>query len=144
MTVKESLSLRLFPIALRLLAAGFVVFFGGMVVLWALGGVEPGSLLYPLTRWGHDQIATETMLCAVYVVWGVFLWRAADDPASNRLFIDFTVVANFAHFGAMLVMAIAMGGEHTHLLGDVPLGWVSILPVAALWLPVRSQILRTS
>ncbi|WP_433655109.1 hypothetical protein ACQPW1_29860 [Nocardia sp. CA-128927] len=37
-------------------------------------------------------------------------------------------------------MAITMAGEHAHLLGDIPLILVCILPLMVLWLPVRRQI----
>jgi hypothetical protein len=52
-------------------------------------------------------------------VWAIFLFRSARAPLRNRLFLDFNLIANSAHFAAMLVM--------------------STVPVAACWLPVRRR-----
>ena len=65
------------------------------------------------------------MISTIYLVWGAFLWRAASQPFRHRLFIDFTVAANAAHFGLMFLQGLLMPGEHIHLAGDVLLGWAS-------------------
>ena len=77
------------------------------------------------------------MFSTVYIVWALFLFRSARDPLANRLFLDFNLAANCAHFGAMLVMAVAMRDEHQHLAGVVALGLLTTVPLAACWLPVR-------
>ncbi|WP_433655111.1 DUF6632 domain-containing protein [Nocardia sp. CA-128927] len=138
--ISSDFAIRVFPTVIRVIAIIFIAFFCSAWALRTAGVVQPGSLSYALLRWGHDQDATENMLCSIYIVWGIFLWFAADDPAKNWLFINFTIVANVAHCVTMVVMAIVMTGEHAHLLGDIPLILVCILPLMVLWLPVRRQI----
>jgi hypothetical protein len=78
------------------------------------------------------------MFSTVYVGWAIFLFRAARAPQANRLFLDFNLTANSAHFGVMLVMAATMPGERHHLGGVLVVGLLSTVPLAACWLPVRS------
>ena len=59
------------------------------------------------------------MLSTIYVVWALFLFVSARDPIANRLFIDFSLVANTAHFAATLIMAATMPDEHHHIPGVV-------------------------
>jgi hypothetical protein len=77
------------------------------------------------------------MFSTVYIVWALFLFRSAGAPLANRLFLDFNLTANSAHFGVMLVMAAAMRDEHQHLAGVAALGLLTTVPLAACWLPVR-------
>ncbi|MDQ6155143.1 hypothetical protein NMF55_09175, partial [Pseudomonas aeruginosa] len=81
----------------------------------------------------------ELMISTIYLVWGAFLWRAASQPFRHRLFIDFTVAANAAHFGLMFLQGLLMPGEHIHLAGDVLLGWASLLPLMLFWIPQRKR-----
>jgi hypothetical protein len=77
------------------------------------------------------------MFATVYIVWALFLFASARDPLANRLFLDFNLTANAAHFGVMLAMAVAMRDEHRHLAGVVALGLLTTVPLATCWLPVR-------
>lgn len=43
------------------------------------------------------------------------------------MFLNFTVTANVVHFTVMLAEAVFMSGEHLHLVGDVLVGWVSVI-----------------
>jgi hypothetical protein len=132
----SSAAVWLFPIALRVVAIGFVVFFGaGFLALIAGTSIPPA--LGGLVRWGQHGKAYELMICSIYVVWAGFLWCAAKAPVRNKMFLDFTILANAAHFGTMLVEGMVMPGEHHHLHGDVLLGWAALLPLAVLWPPVR-------
>lgn len=79
------------------------------------------------------------MISTIYLVWGAFLWRAASQPFRHRLFIDFTVAANAAHFGLMFLQGLLIPGEHIHLAGDVLLGWASLLPLMLFWIPQRKR-----
>lgn len=78
------------------------------------------------------------MLSTVYIVWAVFLFRSARAPRKNRLFLDFNLTANGAHFAVMLAMAVTMVGEYQHTAGVLALGVISTVPLAACWLPVRN------
>jgi hypothetical protein len=77
------------------------------------------------------------MLSTVYVVWAIFLFHSARAPLAHRLFLDFNLTANAAHFVAMLLMALTMPDEHRHAAGVFALGLISTVPLAACWLPVR-------
>lgn len=124
---------------LRGLGAYFVIFFVGIFVASATKVTSP-ELLYRMLGWGSPGDAEEQMLAIVYIVWGLFLWRAADDPARNRLFIDFTLIANIAHAGLMVIQAFTYSGEHTHLMGDIPVGFAILAVLAAVWIPARRRL----
>jgi len=76
----------------------------------------------------NDHVAP--MLIAVYVVWSVFIIRAARDPLANKMFLDFTAWANVAHGIAMIPHAL-MPGYQGKFLTDIPMVF---LPAIALWL----------
>ena len=122
--------------ALRVVGAIFVVFFVFAFVASATKMTDP-ELLYRMLGWGSPGDAEEQMLSIIYIVWGVFLWRAAKDPFKNGLFIDFTIAANVAHFALMAVQSLVMPGEHTHLYGDVLVGFIVIAILAVPWFAVR-------
>lgn len=123
-------------IAIRLNALAFSLFWSAAFMVLLLG-VDLGPWLTPLIRWGAHGDEYAMMLCSLYIPWGVYLWRAATQPLRHKLLIDFTVVANAGHYGLMTLMAFVIPGAHTHLLGDVLLGWLGLLPLLLTWLPYR-------
>jgi hypothetical protein len=72
-------------------------------------------------RCGHSHLHVPPMLMVIYIVWGVFLLRAASDPRSYGSFLSFTMWANFAHG---LLMVAQAGSEISHYwskyLTDIP------------------------
>lgn len=128
------------PAMIRLTAVGYLLFFVPNLIL---ATTHHANRLPPpwarLFDWGAggDQVAV--MFSTVYIVWALFLFASATDPLANRLFLDFNLTANSAHFAAMLAMAVAMRGEHQHLAGVVALGLLTTVPLAACWLPVRRR-----
>jgi hypothetical protein len=141
------------PRFLRLLAVFFLLFFGGALAMVLSGldqtllGLSCGPAVLGLARWGNRGGGGqdyELMIAVIYLVWGAFLWRAAVEPLRHRLFIDFTVAANVGHFGLMLLQSLLLTGERMHLAGDVLLGWLCLIPVIVLWLPVRARALAAS
>jgi hypothetical protein len=129
---------RALPIVLRVIGASFVVFFT-LGLISSAARIEAPDPLRALVQWDELGNAEEQMLSIVYVVWGAFLWFAARDPLRHRMFIDFTLIANAAHFLLMFVQGIAIDGEHAHLVGDVPTGIGLVGVLAATWLPVRRR-----
>jgi hypothetical protein len=126
------------PAMIRLTAVGYLLFFVPDLVLAAthhIGGLPP--VLARLFDWGQGGDPVAVMFSTVYLVWALFLFRSAKAPLVNRLFIDFNLTANVAHFGAMLVMAVSMQDEHQHIAGVLALGLITTVPLAACWLPVR-------
>lgn len=117
----------------------FIVFFTLAFIASATKSDMP-DLLYRMTGWGDIGDAEEQMISVVYIVWGLFLFAVARDPQRNRLFIDFTLAANLAHFALMGVQALTYAGEHTHLYGDVLLGFAILAILAAVWIPVRGRL----
>jgi len=129
------------PLMIRLTALGYLAFFVPNLMLAATDRISTlPPLLGRLFDWGgRGDPAVAVMFCTVYVVWAIFLFRSARDPSANRLFLDFNLTANAAHFAVMLVMAVTMPDEHQHIAGVIALGVISTVPLAACWLPVRSS-----
>jgi hypothetical protein len=131
------------PLLIRLTALGYLAFFVPNLVLAATDRIcTLPPLLGRLFDWGEGGCgdpAVAVMFSTVYVVWAIFLFRSARDPIANRLFLDFNLTANAAHFAVMLVMAVTMPGEHQHIAGVIALGVMSTVPLAACWLPVRNS-----
>ncbi len=128
------------PVMIRLTAVGYLLFFVPNLVLAAthhINGLPP--LLARLFDWGEGADPVAVMFSTVYIVWALFLFASARAPLANRLFLDFNLTANGAHFAAMLVMAVAMHDEHRHLAGVLALGLITTVPLAACWLPVRRR-----
>lgn len=121
------------PAMIRLTAVGYLLFFVPDLV-FAI--THRTNVLFD---WGAGGDAVAVMFATVYIVWALFLFASARDPLANRLFLDFNLTANAAHFGVMLVMAVTMRDEHGHLAGVVALGLLTTVPLAACWLPVRRR-----
>jgi hypothetical protein len=128
----------LLPLMIRVTAIGYLLFFVPNLLLAATHHIDtlPPSLAR-LFDWGGGTDASAVMLSTVYVVWAIFLFQSARAPRAHRLFLDFNLTANAAHFAVMLLMAISMPGEHRHTVGVLALGLISTVPLAACWLPVR-------
>jgi hypothetical protein len=126
------------PVMLRLTAVGYLAFFVPNLILATthrIGTLPP--VLGKLFDWGAGGDEIAIMFSTVYIVWAIFLLASARDPSANRLFLDFNLAANGAHFAVMLAMAVAMPDEHQHIAGVLLLGMITTVPVAACWLPVR-------
>lgn len=130
-------------VTIRLTAVGYLLFFVPDLILASTHRVDAlPPLLARLFDWGAGGDAIAVMFSTVYVVWALFLFAAARAPLANRLFLDFNLTANTAHFCSMFVMAVAMRDEHRHLAGVVALGLLTTVPLAACWLPVRRRTTR--
>jgi FtsH-binding integral membrane protein len=57
------------------------------------------------THCGGEHLHVPPMLMVIYIVWGVFLLRAAQNPEGYRSFLNFTAWANLAHGALMVVQA---------------------------------------
>jgi hypothetical protein len=137
----HSIDLGPLPIVIRVIAAGFFMFFTGAAVVSASGTELPG-ILHDTFQWGHSRTPEEVMICAIYIVWAVCLWIAARDPVSYGLFLDFTIAANAAHALVMGIQGALIEGEQAHMYGDALVLGLIALALAAAWLPVRSQAAR--
>jgi hypothetical protein len=116
---------------IRLTAVGYLLFFVPNL-LFAVTH-RPNTLFDR----GEGGDAVAVMFSTVYIVWALFLFGSARAPLINRLFLDFNLTANSAHFGAMLMMAVTMRDQHQHIAGVLALGVLTTVPLAACWLPTR-------
>jgi hypothetical protein len=131
---------RVLPAMIRLTAFGYLLFFVPDLVLAATHHINVlPPLLVRLFSWGHGGDPVAVMFATVYLVWAAFLFGSAKAPLANRLFLDFNLTANTAHFSAMFIMAITMRDQHQHIAGVVALGLITTVPLAACWLPVRRR-----
>jgi hypothetical protein len=97
-----------------------VALFGGLFALTAIDAPlmqEGGALRF--LRWDPLAKHIELMIEVVYLVWGLFFFRAAQRPLQHLSFIDFTIWANLAHGLLMVPQAFAIAGFHYKLLTDV-------------------------
>lgn len=105
--------------ALRLLSLFFfwylIVF---LLSILPLVGVQTPSVLQPEYRGTAYAWDFELMFTAIFVVWGFFLWNAAEKPEESRSFISFTIYATFAHIAAMLVIGLVSPGDFAHMFVD--------------------------
>jgi hypothetical protein len=125
-------------VMIRLTAVGYLLFFVPNLVLATTHHINAlPPFLARLFSWGEGGDPVAVMFSTIYVVWALFLFHAARAPLANRLFLDFNLTANSAHFGAMLIMAVTMGDQHQHIGGVLALGLITTVPLAACWLPVR-------
>lgn len=79
------------------------------------------------------------MIVGVYATLGLFLVRAAADPAAHASLIWFTIVSSVVHALIMAVEALRKPVQGGHLMGNVP-----ALLLAALILGVLMTRLRGS
>jgi hypothetical protein len=78
----------------------FSLLFVGFIVQTPLLAEHGGVLNWTIwndVRFGNDHAHVPPMLLLIYVVWGVFLLRAASNPPAYSSFLDFTMWANLAH-----------------------------------------------
>lgn len=119
-----------------------LVLFSGLLIAFAIQApaLDVGGRWHWLI-WGRIMDPVPPMLLAVYVVWSIYIIRAARDPMANKMFIEFTVWANVAHGISMVPHALMAPEYRLKFLTDIP--WV-LLPLIALWLMRPSANLRQS
>lgn len=118
-------------IFLRVMAVGLFAAFIPWITLILLNApiLAPGGTLAPLLRFQPYNAYYESMLTAIHIVWAVMLWRASANPATHRLFIDFTIWAFAAH-GVVMIIATPMAkGPVMTVVEALPLFVIS----AVLW-----------
>jgi hypothetical protein len=126
------------PVMIRLTAVGYLFFFVPDLILAMTHHINTLPPFFArLFDWGGGGDAVAVMFATVYIVWALFLFVSARAPLTNRLFLDFNLTANSAHFGVMIIMAVTMRDQHQHLAGVLALGFITTVPLAACWLPVR-------
>ena len=102
----------------------FGLLFTGFIVQTPLLAEDGGALNWTIwndVRFGDQHAHVPPMLLLIYVVWGVFLLRAANDPEAYLSFLNFTMWANLAH-GLLMVVQAAMDMDRywSKFLTDIP------------------------
>jgi hypothetical protein len=94
--------------------------------------IYPLGLIWPSGWIWHqgEGIYYLQMIAGIYVVLGIFLIIAANNPAANRSLISFTAWSSAFHALIMAVQALSDHHETGHLMGDVP---ALVLVAAVLW-----------
>jgi uncharacterized protein DUF6632 len=119
----------LLTLALRVFG---LIFMFGIVVLnrvWPAGWA-----------WQPEQPAYLRMILSIYFVLGIFLLRAARDPARHLSLIWFTVWSSLAHAAVMAYHSFTDAGQMGHLWGDVA---ALVLTAVVLTVLVRRELPAT-
>jgi hypothetical protein len=136
--MQSGIAAKSLPVIIRLTAIGYLLFFVPDLVLATTHQIQSlPPILARLFNWGQGGDAVAVMFATVYIVWAIFLFYSARAPLTHRLFLDFNLTANTAHFTAMLLMALVMPEHREHAVGVIALGLLTIVPIGACWLPVR-------
>ena len=122
----------------KLLSAALVAF--GIVFCL----IFPLSIVWP-SGWAWHQGSPASsdyflMICGFYATLGVFLVRAAKDPAANASLIWFTVWSSVVHAAVMGYESVRTPMQGGHLMGDVP----ALLIAAAVLGVLMSRAGRTT
>lgn len=72
------------------------------------------------------------MIVGVYATLGVFLIRAAGNPAAHRSLIWFAVWSSLVHAAIMAAQSLADPAHMGHMLGDVPVLLIGALVLGGL------------
>ncbi len=110
------------------------------IALLAFGAVfclvYPLSIVWPSGWSWHDGPPMAShyfmMIVGVYFTLGIFLIRAAKDPAANASLIWFTVASSVVHALIMAAQSLGDPAQAGHLVGDVPALLIAALVLAVL------------
>ncbi len=114
---------KLLPLALRAFGAVFCLVYV-MALVWPSGWA-----------WHEGSPADNDyflMIVGVYLTLGVFLIRAASNPAANASLIWFTVWSSVVHALVMAYESVRNPMHQGHLIGDVPALLIAALVLAVL------------
>lgn len=101
-----------------LLQAALIIFGAVFCLVYPLAMIWP-----PGWAWHEGPPASSQyfmMIVGIYATLGVFLIRAARDPAAHRSLIEFTIWSSLVHALIMTVQSLGAPGHLGHILGDVP------------------------
>lgn len=113
----------LLPLALRLFGAVFCLVYV-MAIVWPSGWA-----------WHDGNPASNDyfmMIVGVYITLGIFLIRAASNPAANASLIWFTIWSSVVHALVMAWESMRNPMHQGHLIGDVPALLIAALVLAVL------------
>ena len=102
----------------KLLSAALIAFGATFCLIYPL------SIFWP-SGWAWHQGTPASsdyfmMIVGIYATLGVFLIRAAKDPAGNASLIWFTIVSSVVHAAIMAWESMRSPMQGGHMMGDVP------------------------
>jgi len=100
----------------KFMKIALIAFGAVFLIVYPLGKVWPSGWVWH----GGQGMYYLQMIAGIYAVLGLFLIKAAKNPAEHRSLISFTVWSSLVHAGIMGIQAIGDAHEHGHLVGDVP------------------------
>lgn len=126
----------------KLLSAALVAF-GAVFCL-----VYPLSIVWP-SGWAWHQGTPASsdyfmMIVGIYATLGIFLIRAAKDPAGNASLIWFTIVSSVVHAAIMAWESMRTPMQGGHLIGDVPALLIAAALLSFLMLKARDRAAATA
>lgn len=114
----------------KLLSAALIAFGAAFCLIYPLAMFWPsGWAWHDGSPAGNDYFL---MIVGVYATLGIFMIRAARDPAANASLIWFVVWSSVVHAAVMAWEATRTPGMHGHLMGDVPILLVVALVLGLL------------
>ena len=129
--MERSFNVKNLKIFLNVYGVISILLFGGLFVLTSFDAPiiqEGGALRF--MRWDVLSKHVELMIEAVYLVWGVFMLKAAQKPIVNISFLKFTLWANLVH-GLLMIPQAMMVGMMYKMGTDVA---YCIVLAAGLWI----------
>ena len=113
-------------LALRVFGVVFVVGVPLLMMIWPDG-----------FGWKPYQPEYEQMIMGIYVVLGIFLFRAASNPAEHTSLIWFAIWSSLLHSLTMAGQALLDPIETTNFIGDIPA--LILVAVMLAWLMPKSS-----
>ncbi len=106
----EQSKLKKLKLFLNIYGVVSILLFGGLFLLTSFDApiMQEGGVLR-FMRWDVLSKHVELMLEAVYLVWGIFMLKAARNPIANLSFLSFTLWANLVHGLLMIPQAMMVG-----------------------------------
>jgi hypothetical protein len=105
-TRRLTVFLRVYGVVMVVLFTFLFIAFMVEAPILAENGGSLNWLIWNDVRFGHDHAHVPPMLFVIFVVWGVFLLRAARNPRAYSSFLDFTIWASVAH-GLLMIGQVA-------------------------------------
>jgi FtsH-binding integral membrane protein len=133
---RKTQNLQLF---LRVYGTLTLLIFGTLSIafLFKIPNFNPGGNLNWMI-WDDIFGHVAPMLFAIYLVWGVFFFIAAKEPAKHTSFLNFTMWANLLHGLLMIPMALNEAMHQSKFLTDIP--FILVVPIAiCAWRPPALQ-----
>ncbi len=135
-TGKKTKNLQL---SLRIYGTLTLLIFGTLSIafIFKIPDFNPGGKLNWLI-WDDVFGHVAPMLIIIYLVWGVYYFVAAQNPAKYLLFLNFSMWANLFHGLLMIPMAFNESMYHSKFLTDIP--FILAVSIAIyVWRPVESK-----